>query len=212
MTNPAYIPAYIIVGLNIHDVDVFRQYAEGAMPLLRELGATVLAAANDVEPLRGNWAPDRLVVLKFPSMKQARAFWNAPDYAPFKALRESCSDADILLVEDADEILDTAADDESSLHYLLGFSDMLNTDWGAEYQAKTTPIARKYGLAARCRSDQFEVLDGSFNRRSMILLQFPSQEAFRGFWNDPDYAPLKKLREDNTEGEQVAFAGGFAPA
>ena len=201
--------AYIIVGLSIHDADLFRQYAEGALPVLSELSATVMAAANDVELLRGNWTPERLVVLKFPSMSEARAFWDAPEYAPFKALRESCSDSDIMLVDGADEFSETAAAADSALHFLLGCSDMLNTDWGAEYQEKTTPIARKYGLVARCRSDKFEVLDGTFNRRSMILLQFPSEESFRAFWNDPDYAPLKRLREDNTEGEQVAFAAGF---
>lgn len=207
MTNPAYM----IIGVNIHDADSFRRYAQGAMPLLSRSGATILSGADDVTGLRGDWVPDRLVVLKFGSMKDARGFWNAPYYAPFKALRESCSDADILLVDEADEYRATGPDSGGSPHYLLGFSDMVNTDWAEEYSAGTTPIAARYGLTAVCRSDQFEVLDGSFDRRSMILLEFPSKAAFEGFWNDPDYAPLKKLREDNTEGEQVAFAAGFSP-
>lgn len=38
----------------------------------------------------------------------------------------------------------------------------------------------------------------------MILLQFASKDAYRGFWEDPAYQPIKKLRED------VAFPGGVS--
>jgi len=34
----------------------------------------------------------------------------------------------------------------------------------------------------------------------------------REFWSDPDYLPLKKLREGNTEGDCITFPGGFNPA
>jgi uncharacterized protein (DUF1330 family) len=57
--------------------------------------------------------------------------------------------------------------------------------------------------------DGFEVLDGNFPRQTMVLLQFPSEDAFRGFWWDDDYLHIKKLREDNTVADSIAFAGGF---
>jgi len=204
-------PAYMIIGLTIHDADTFLQYAEGAMPILPQLGATVLSAANDIERLRGNWNPDRLVVLKFPSLDTARIFWTSPEYAPFKAMRESCSESDIMLIESlVDEDPASATENNGSSHYVLGLSDMFNADWVEEYQAKAPPIVAKYGLVVPCKGDQFEVLHGSFDRQSMILLQFPSEDAYRGFFADPDYLPIKKLREDNTESEHVAFPGGFS--
>jgi uncharacterized protein (DUF1330 family) len=52
------------------------------------------------------------------------------------------------------------------------------------------------------------VLRGSFNRQSMILSQFPSEDAYRGFREDPDYQPIKKLREDNMMSVHIAFPGG----
>ncbi|MDE0989113.1 MAG: DUF1330 domain-containing protein [Pseudomonadales bacterium] len=58
--------------------------------------------------------------------------------------------------------------------------------------------------------DKFEVLRGSFNRQSMILLQFPSEDAYRGFREDPDYQPIKKLREDNMMSVHIAFPWGFS--
>ena len=44
----------------------------------------------------------------------------------------------------------------------------------------------------------------------MILLQFASKDAYRGFWEDPAYQPIKKLREDNTVSEDVAFPCGVS--
>jgi uncharacterized protein (DUF1330 family) len=203
----------MIIGIDIHDADTFQQYAEGVMPLLTQLGTTVLAAVNDIECLRGNWTPGRLVVLKFPSLETARAFYNSLECAPYKAMRESGSDSDIMLVEGlVDEDLAQAAEDNGRFHYLLGFNDPMNSDWVEEYQAKVPPIAARHGLVVPCLGDKFEVLRGSFDRQSMILLQFPSEDAYRAFWSDPDYLPIKKLREDNTQSEHIAFASGYSAA
>jgi uncharacterized protein (DUF1330 family) len=38
-------------------------------------------------------------MLEFPSTEQARAWWSSPDYAPAKALRQSCANTEMLLVE-----------------------------------------------------------------------------------------------------------------
>ena len=146
----------MIIGVDIHDADIFQQYAEGVMPLLIQLGTTVLSATNDIECLRGSWTPGRLVVLKFKSLDIARTFYSSPEYAPYKTMRESCSDSDIMLVEGlVDEDTVSSAEDNGSTHYLLGFNDQVNSDWVGEYQAKVPPIAAKYNLVVPCVGDQF---------------------------------------------------------
>jgi uncharacterized protein (DUF1330 family) len=208
--SPVTKPAYMIIGVNIHDADTFHQYAEGAVPLLSQLGATVISAANDIECLQGDWTPDRLVVLQFQSLATARAFYDSPEYAPYKAMRESCSDSDIVLVEGNVNEQTASEAAHRSAHYLLGFSDQISASWVREYQAKVPQIVAKYGAVEPCSGAQFEVLHGRIDRQSMILLQFPSEAACRGFWQDPDYQRIKKLREGNTLSEHVAFPGGFS--
>ena len=204
------VPAYMIFGVDIDDMETFGKYAEGAGPLLGEFGCTVLSATNDIDNQHGNWSRQRVTVLKFPSLEQARAMWSSEAYAPLKALRESCSQADIVLIEGmADEGPDASALDVNAAHYVLGANDTLNTDWIPEYQAKVPAISAKYGLSVACAGTEYEVLDGAFPRESVVLLQFPTEEAYRGFWWDPDYLPIKKLREDNTDGDHIAFPGGF---
>lgn len=75
--KPSDKPAYMIIGVDIHNADLFQQYFEGAMQLLPELGATVLPAANNIERLRGDWVPDRLVLLKFQSLGAAHVFYES---------------------------------------------------------------------------------------------------------------------------------------
>lgn len=205
-------PAYMVFGVDIDDLDTFRQYAEGAGPLLGKFGCTVLSATNSIENLDGNWSRERATVLKFPSLEQARALWEAPEYAPLKALRESCSASDVILAEGvADEDPDAAPTDDGTPHYMLGGNDTKDASWIPEYQAGVPPIAAKYGLEALIATDQFEILDGAWPRQQTVLLKFPSEKAYRGFWSDPDYLPLKKLREDNTEGDHITFPAGFDP-
>lgn len=205
-------PAYLVFGVDIDDADIFRKYAQGAGPLLTKFGGTVLSATNSIEILDGNWSRGRATVLKFPSLELAHALWEAPEYAPLKALRESCSHSDVILVEGMmDEDPDAAHADEGTPHYMLGGNDTRDSSWIPEYQAKVPPISAKYGLKALIASDRLEILDGNWPRQQMILLKFPSEESYLGFWSDPDYLPLKKLREDNTEGDHITFPGGFEP-
>lgn len=105
---------------------------------------------------------------------------------------ESCSHSDIMLIEgplDGDASSGHQSLGHQSLgneasHYLLGFYDTVNTAWLEEYQAKVPPIAAKYGLVVPCVGDKFEVLHRSFERQPMILLQFSSEDTYRGFWSD----------------------------
>ena len=205
-------PGYLVFGIDVDEPHIFRQYGQGTGPLLAKFGGAVLSATNRIEILDGNLSRGRAAVLKFPSLERARAFWQAPEYTPLKALRESCSRSDVVLVEGTtDEDPGAAPADEGTPHYMLGGNDTKDLSWIPEYQAKVPPISARYGLKALIASDQFDVLDGRWDRQSMILLKFPSEDAYRRFWSDPDYLPLKTLREDNTEGDHITFPGGYDP-
>jgi uncharacterized protein (DUF1330 family) len=52
-----------------------------------------------IEVVEGDWQPERLVVLKFPSMAQARHFEASPEYASARAARQGAADMRMLLVE-----------------------------------------------------------------------------------------------------------------
>lgn len=48
--------------------------------------------------LEGSWQPRRLVVLEFPSVKLAGSWWESPEYAPAKVIRQRSADTEMLLI------------------------------------------------------------------------------------------------------------------
>jgi uncharacterized protein (DUF1330 family) len=62
-------------------------------------GGRFLARGGKVESLEGPWQPKRAVILEFPSVERAKAWWDSEEYAPAKALRRSASQGSLILLE-----------------------------------------------------------------------------------------------------------------
>ena len=93
------MPAYIAVDIMVKDPETYDRYKTMAPPSIAKYGGTYLTRGGATKPLEGNWTPTRFVILEFPTLEAAEAWWNSPEYAPAKALRQSCADTDMLLVE-----------------------------------------------------------------------------------------------------------------
>jgi len=65
------------------------------------------------------------------------------------------------------------------------------------YAAALPPIYEKYGgrYLAMVPAPSVEVAEGESENRSVVIARFPSREAAWAFWNSPEYAAAKKLRE-----------------
>jgi uncharacterized protein (DUF1330 family) len=62
-------------------------------------GGRYAARGAPVDVREGGWSPSRLVILEFPDLERARAWWSSPEYAPAKALRQSCADTQLVITE-----------------------------------------------------------------------------------------------------------------
>lgn len=99
--TPASPPAkgYIIMRSIVKDDAQLRQYGAAVIPLAQEFGGRFAIVSNAPQAAEG--APDlrRIVVLEFPSLAQAQAFWNSPRYAEVKKLRANAAEVDAIIVE-----------------------------------------------------------------------------------------------------------------
>jgi uncharacterized protein (DUF1330 family) len=93
------MPAYVIVQIKIHDPETYERYKILAPPSIAAYGGRYIVRGGQTVTLEGTWEPPRLVVLEFPDLEKARAWWASPEYAEAKALRQSVSDADMIAVE-----------------------------------------------------------------------------------------------------------------
>jgi len=91
--------AYVVVEITIHNPEVYEQYKALAPAAIAAYGGKYLLRGAKMTTLEGMWDPSRFVILEFPTADAARAWWNSPEYAEAKALRQSCADTEMLLVE-----------------------------------------------------------------------------------------------------------------
>lgn len=79
--------------------------------------------------------------------------------------------------------------------------------WSA-YRDAFGPMAQRFGGRYLVAGGvKVEVLEGSHDGRSLVVLEFPTMDAMHSFWNSPEYAEVKKLREGLAELDVWAVAG-----
>ncbi len=91
--------AYVIFDVDIHDMTKYQEYMAKVAPALAEAGARYLARGGRHKVYEGDWIPRRLVIVEFPSLAAAEAFYSGPVYQGLKAVRESCSSGRLVCVE-----------------------------------------------------------------------------------------------------------------
>lgn len=91
--------AYVIANVTIEDPVRYEDYKRMVPGTLTAFGGRFIARGGQIEVLEGNWKPNRLVILEFPSVERARAWWNSPEYSEAKALRQATSTGTLLIVE-----------------------------------------------------------------------------------------------------------------
>jgi uncharacterized protein (DUF1330 family) len=71
---------YVLVEMNIRDMDQYRQYMAQAPAAVAAAGGEYLVRGGRSESLEGDWQPHRLAVLRFPSYEAAKAFYEGEQY------------------------------------------------------------------------------------------------------------------------------------
>jgi uncharacterized protein (DUF1330 family) len=93
------MPAYIIFDIHVDDPDAYAPYRDPARETIEAHGGRYLARGGDTEVLEGDWDVDRLVILEFPSMEQARAWYGSAEYQEVAPIRQAASRGRGVLVE-----------------------------------------------------------------------------------------------------------------
>jgi uncharacterized protein (DUF1330 family) len=104
------MPAYIAFLIDIHDHTAFTDYARAVAPTYPSYGPSygggVALRGPIVEVIEGSLEVEddtRLVVVEFPSLEQARAWWESEEYRALVKLRESpVADSRAFLVDGID--------------------------------------------------------------------------------------------------------------
>ena len=91
--------AYVLANVTIKEPVRYEDYRRRVTPTLEKYGGLFIVRGGPVEILEGDWRPGRLVIIEFPSIEQARAWWNSPEYTEAKRIRQATSEGTLLIVE-----------------------------------------------------------------------------------------------------------------
>ncbi|MFL5742822.1 MAG: DUF1330 domain-containing protein [Flavisolibacter sp.] len=93
--------AYIIVEITIHDPKSYEEYKKLTPASIAAYGGKFVVRGGKSESLEGDWNPERIVVLEFPTTQRAKEWWASEHYAPAKKIRQSAAFTKMLLIEGA---------------------------------------------------------------------------------------------------------------
>ncbi len=91
--------AYVIVEIEVLDPEKYAVYREMAPPLVAAYGGKYLARGGKTVLLEGEKDPERLVILEFESVERALAWWNSPEYAEAKRMRQLTTRSRMVVIE-----------------------------------------------------------------------------------------------------------------
>ena len=92
--------AYIIVDMQITDMEQYKQYMAAAPAAVAAAGGEYLVRGGRFEVMEGNWQPARVAMLRFPSFEQAKAFYDGELYRQARTKRAGATQFfNMILVE-----------------------------------------------------------------------------------------------------------------
>jgi uncharacterized protein (DUF1330 family) len=91
--------------------------------------------------------------------------------------------------------------------YVVAEIEITNPDGYKEYTTTVPATIAKYGGRFIVRGGAAEVLEGEWPTRRRVILEFPSMEAAKRWWNSPEYEKPKALRKANSNGRLLLLEG-----
>ncbi|WP_242928623.1 DUF1330 domain-containing protein [Pontibacter vulgaris] len=93
------MPAYIIVDIDVTDPATYDEYKKLTPGSLVPFDGKFIVRGGETEILEGNWQPNRIVVLEFPTVEKAKAWWSSPEYETAKGIRQKASNTNMIVVD-----------------------------------------------------------------------------------------------------------------
>jgi uncharacterized protein (DUF1330 family) len=89
----------MVIESRVRDTNAYNQYIQKVGPIVEKYSGRYLARGGKVTPLGGGWAPERMIILEFPSEHNVKQWLSSPEYREIAPLREHGAEARAVLLE-----------------------------------------------------------------------------------------------------------------
>jgi uncharacterized protein (DUF1330 family) len=91
--------------------------------------------------------------------------------------------------------------------FIIADIEVKDSDAYQEYIQKVPALVAKHGGVYRARGGSHTVLEGNWQPRRLVILEFPDRKCAEAFYDDPDYLGLKLIRQKTTDTNLVLLEG-----
>ena len=91
--------------------------------------------------------------------------------------------------------------------YFIIQINITNPENYKDYIPQVTPLVKKFGGEYIVRVGKSENVEGKWPYERTVIVKFPSYEMIHKWHNSDEYKPIKKIREDNAEGNCLIIKG-----
>jgi uncharacterized protein (DUF1330 family) len=91
--------------------------------------------------------------------------------------------------------------------YVIAHVDVKDPVRYEDYRKRVKPTIDKFGGRFLARGGATEVLEGKWDPKRLVIVEFPSVEHARQWWNSEEYAPVRAMRQAASEGTLVLIEG-----
>ncbi|USD21703.1 DUF1330 domain-containing protein [Microbulbifer variabilis] len=90
---------YLVLDFSIKVLESFLEYAEKIPTFIEKHGGRYIVKGVVPEKMEGNWIPERLVILEFPSTEKAKEFLADPEAQDLFEIRHKTTNSQLILAE-----------------------------------------------------------------------------------------------------------------
>ena len=91
--------AYLVLDISIHDFETFNEYIQKIPKFIEKHLGRYIVQGEVPTVMEGDWKPERLVVIEFPSSENAKAFLKDPDAQSLFEIRHKSTTSKLVLVD-----------------------------------------------------------------------------------------------------------------
>ena len=91
--------------------------------------------------------------------------------------------------------------------YVIAQIEVTNPENYKEYLAKVTDIVTKFGGEYLVRGGEYKCYEGEWKYPRTVVIKFPSYEKALEWYNSEEYKPVRQIRMDNSNTNQIIIRG-----
>jgi uncharacterized protein (DUF1330 family) len=91
--------AYVIVEVSIQNHSEYEEYKKLTPAAIAAFNGRFVVRGGQTTTLEGDWNPERIVILEFPTIQRANEWWNSELYNKAKEIRQRAAKTKMIIVE-----------------------------------------------------------------------------------------------------------------